>query len=197
MDERELMRRRLARDDAGGASRAQGAGAPDQGRQEMVEAGQRIEGEPAGSDAEELFRAYLRDHNLPITAQRLAVARAVLESERHLSADEVGRELEAQGAVVGTATVYRTLELLVRSGLVVERDFGEGFRRFEPARGIPHHEHLLCTVCGRVTEFRDERLERMSTLIAEAHGYARQRHLLVIYGVCERCQRGREPRRTR
>lgn len=138
----------------------------------------------------EAFRAYLRDHNLPITAQRLAIAEVVLGSDRHLSAEEVEREVMNGGAAVGTATVYRTLELLVRSGLVVERDFGEGFKRFEPARGTPHHEHLLCTVCGRVTEFRDERLERMTTLIAEAHGYARQRHRLVIYGVCVRCQGG-------
>jgi Fur family ferric uptake transcriptional regulator len=136
------------------------------------------------------FRAYLRDHNLPITAQRLAIADVVLGSDRHLSVEEVAREVAERGATAGTATVYRTLELLVRSGLAVERDFGEGFKRFEPARGIPHHEHLLCTVCGRVTEFRDERLERMTTLIAEAHGYARQRHRLVIYGVCEGC-RGR------
>lgn len=212
MDDGELMRRRLARDDAPGrgvpvdeqgASDAspQGAQGPQgpQGSQPSgaPDGGQRIAGELPGSDAEELFRAYLRDHNLPITAQRLAVARAVLESERHLSAEEIGRELEARDQLVGTATVYRTLELLVRSGLVVERDFGEGFRRFEPARGIPHHEHLLCTVCGRVTEFRDERLERMSMLIAEAHGYARQRHLLVIYGVCERCREERYPTHRR
>jgi len=200
MDDRELMRRRLARDDApvdASPLRKRDPGSTPPPTPNLPSLGQRITGEAAGDDVEELFRAYLRDHNLPITAQRLAVARAVLDSDRHLSAEEIGRELEERGELVGTATVYRTLELLVRSGLVVERDFGEGFRRFEPARGIPHHEHLLCTVCGRVTEFRDERLERMSTLIAEAHGYARQRHLLVIYGVCERCQRGRDPARRR
>lgn len=144
----------------------------------------------AGADVIEAFRAFLRDHNLPITAQRLAIAEVVLRSDRHLSAEEVAREVGARGDTVGTATVYRTLELLTRSGLVVERDFGEGFRRFEPARDAPHHEHLLCSNCGRVREFRDERLERMTTLIAESHGYARQRHRLVIYGVCEDCQRG-------
>ena len=137
------------------------------------------------------FRNYLRDHNLPVTAQRLAIAEVVLGADRHLSAEEVAQELEGRSAPVGTATVYRTLELLVRSGLAVERDFGEGFKRYEPARDAPHHEHLLCTVCGRVTEFRDERLERMTTLTAEAHGYARQRHRLVIYGVCAECQQGR------
>ena len=51
-------------------------------------------------------------------------------------------------------------------------------------------EHLLCTVCGRVTEFRDERLERMTTLLAEAHDFSRQRHRLVIYGLCGDCKRG-------
>lgn len=138
----------------------------------------------------EAFRAFLRDHNLPATAQRLAIADVVLETDRHLSAEEVATELRARGASAGTATVYRTLEVLVRSGLVVERDFGEGFKRYEASRGVPHHEHLLCTVCGRVTEFRDERLERMTTLLAEAHDFSRQRHRLVIYGLCGDCRRG-------
>jgi Fur family transcriptional regulator, ferric uptake regulator len=78
----------------------------------------------------------------------------------------------------------------VKSGLVVERDFGEGFKRYEASRGVPHHEHLICTSCGRVTEFRDERLERMTTLLAEMHDYTRQRHRLVIHGLCGECRRG-------
>jgi Fur family transcriptional regulator, ferric uptake regulator len=138
----------------------------------------------------EAFRAYLREHNLPITAQRLAIADVLTESGRHLSAEEVAQELGARRLRVGTATVYRTLELLVRSGLVVERDFGEGFRRYEPARDEPHHEHLICARCGEVREFRDERLERMTTLLAEAHGYVRLRHRLVIHGICDDCSRG-------
>ncbi len=134
------------------------------------------------------FRAYLRDHNLPVTAQRQAVAEVVLLSDRHLSAEEIREELAERGHAVGTATIYRTLEVLSRSGLAVERDFGEGFKRYEPARGIPQHEHLICTVCGRVEELRDERLERMTTLLAQSHGFSRQRHRLVIYGVCASCQ---------
>jgi len=136
------------------------------------------------------FRAWLRERNLPVTAPRMAIADVLLNADRHYSAEELEAELRARGAKVGTATVYRTIDVLVESGLVVERDFGEGFRRFEPARDIPHHEHLLCTSCGRVEEFRDERLERMTTLVAESRGFARQRHRLVIYGVCRDCQRG-------
>ncbi len=136
------------------------------------------------------FVGYLREHNLPVTAQRLAIAETLLTSHRHLSAEEVAQEVTAAGRKVGTATVYRTIDTLLESGLVVERDFGEGFRRFEPARDIPHHEHLVCTQCGKVEEFRDERLERMTTIVAESRGFARQRHRLVIHGVCKDCQTG-------
>lgn len=150
---------------------------------------------PGDEQARDAFREYLREHNLPVTAQRLAIADAVLSSGRHVSAEDVQDELSRAGAAAGTATVYRTLEVLVRSGLVVERDFGEGFKRFEAARDVPHHEHLICTVCGKVTEFRDERLERMTTVLAETHGFTRQRHRLVIHGQCAECRgvAGRSP----
>jgi Fur family ferric uptake transcriptional regulator len=138
----------------------------------------------------ERFTAYLREHNLPVTAQRLAIATVLLNSEHHLSAEDVAKEVSARGRSVGTATVYRTIDTLLESGLLVERDFGEGFRRFEPARDVPNHEHLVCTQCGKVEEFRDERLERMTTIVAESRGFARQRHRLVIHGVCRDCQRG-------
>jgi Fur family ferric uptake transcriptional regulator len=136
------------------------------------------------------FRTYLREHNLPVTAQRVAIADIILGTDRHLSAEDIATELKSQGTTAGTATVYRTLEVLVKSGLVVERDFGEGFKRFEASRGVPHHEHLICTSCSRVTEFRDERLERMTTVLAEMHDYTRQRHRLVIHGLCGNCRRG-------
>ena len=136
------------------------------------------------------FASYLRDHNLPVTPQRLAIADIVLGSESHLSADDVARELRQRGSAAGLATVYRTIEVLVRSGLVVERDFGEGFKRYESARDTPQHEHLLCSVCGKVTEFRDERLERITTLIADQHRFSRQGHRLVISGTCADCRRG-------
>jgi Fur family ferric uptake transcriptional regulator len=138
----------------------------------------------------ETFLSYLRDHNLPVTQQRIDIAKVLLGSDRHLSVEDVTAELHQRGHKAGLATVYRTIELLVRCGLVVERDFDEGFKRFEPARDIPQHEHLLCTVCGRVTEFQDERLERITTLVAETHGYLRQRHRLVIHGVCAACRSG-------
>lgn len=136
----------------------------------------------------ERFRAYLREKTLPITSQRLAIADLLLNAPGHLSAEDVAAQVEGKGHRVGLATVYRTIDLLVESGLVVERDFGEGFRRFEPARDIPQHEHLLCSVCGIVEEFRDERIEEITRTIATVRGFARERHRLTIHGICRACQ---------
>jgi Fur family ferric uptake transcriptional regulator len=134
------------------------------------------------------FRSWLRDRGLPVTAQRIAIAEVLFEADRHLSAEEIAAELSGRGSKVGTATVYRTIDVLLESGLVVERDFGEGFRRFESARDVPQHEHVLCTGCGRVEEFRDDRIERIASELAESRGFARERHRLVIYGRCRSCR---------
>ncbi len=135
----------------------------------------------------------MSERQLPLTPQRLAIAELLLNSPRHLSAEELIESLASNGLKVGTATVYRTIDVLLESGLLVERDRGEGFRRFEPQRELPHHEQLLCTVCGRVEEFRDAALERMTSRVAESHGFVRERHRLVIYGTCADCSRVADP----
>lgn len=146
--------------------------------------------ERAAREGTERFARYLRERGLPVTGQRLAVADVALGADRHLRVEEIAAQVRARGHGVGTATVYRTVDLLLESGLLVARDFGEGFRRFEPARDVPHHEHLLCTACGAVVEFRDERLERMTTLQAETRGWLRTGHRLVIAGLCAACRQG-------
>jgi Fur family ferric uptake transcriptional regulator len=137
----------------------------------------------------ERFRAWMAERQLPLTPQRLAIADLLLNSDRHLSAEELSAALAERGLKVGTATVYRTIDVLLESGFVVERNRGEGFRRFEANRDLPHHEQLLCTVCGVVEEFRDASLERMTHRVADAHGFVRERHRLVIYGICANCLR--------
>ena len=89
---------------------------------------------------------------------------------------------------VGTATVYRTLDLLLRADLVDEHDFGEGFKRYEPRTQHQHHEHIICRECGKVVEFTSDRIERMNVLIAEEYGFRHHHHRLEIHGVCRECQ---------
>ncbi len=142
-----------------------------------------------GAALVERFRHYLRDHRQPVTRQRDLVAELVLTSAEHLSADQVRRRLGERGEKVGLATIYRTLELLEKSGLARGHDFGQGFRRFEPMSAQTDHEHLICVRCGRVVEFNHERLERMLPIIADEHGFQPERHRVEIYGVCQPCQR--------
>lgn len=147
---------------------------------------------PADAPPEPLrdrFARYLRDRRLPVTRQRLEVADAVVRVTDHPSAERIRRELGRRGIRVGTATVYRTLDLLVEGGLVREHDFGDGYRRFEPAADRGTHEHLICQRCGRVVEFSNDRLERMLELIADEQEFMHRRHRLEIYGVCADCRR--------
>jgi Fur family ferric uptake transcriptional regulator len=150
---------------------------------------------PATTDAAPLleeFHRWLRERRLPVTHQRTLVARLVLEARDHPSADAIRRELERRGERVGAATVYRTLDLMLQAGCVAAHDFGDGHRRFEPMPAAARHEHLICRRCGRVTEFINDRLERMLHLIADEHGFLPERHRVEIRGLCPDC-RSRDP----
>jgi Fur family ferric uptake transcriptional regulator len=136
-----------------------------------------------------LFGRYLREHGLPVTHQREAVAEVVFSSQAHLSVDEIEAELRGTGERIGKATIYRTLDLLVRSQLVAEHDFGEGFKRYEHRLSQqPVHEHLICLECGKVLEFRSAEVQRIEAKVSAEMGFKTARHKLEIYGLCNECQ---------
>ena len=136
----------------------------------------------------ERFRRYLKDHHLPVTRQRDVIARVVLMSDDHLSVEGIERELARRHERIGTATVYRALDTLVKSGVVRAHNFGEGFKRYEPVAPETQHEHLVCVRCAKVVEFASERLERMLPIIADEHQFLHQRHRVEIYGLCRDCR---------
>ena len=136
-----------------------------------------------------LFRRYLREQGLPVTQQREVVADVVFSSTGHLSVEDIEAQLKEQGERIGKATIYRTMEILVRSGLVEEHDFGEGFKRYEHLFGQqPVHQHLICTSCSRVVEFESPDVVRLQEEAAQAHGFQPTRHRLEIYGICADCR---------
>jgi len=136
-----------------------------------------------------LFSRYLRDLGLPVTQQREAVADVVFASEGHQSVDEIEAQLRERGERIGKATIYRTLDLLVRSRLVAEHDFGEGFKRYEHRLSEhPVHEHLICLECGNVTEFESKELYGVESRVKQEYGFQPVRRRLEIYGLCKGCQ---------
>lgn len=136
-----------------------------------------------------LFRRYLKEQNLPVTHQREIIALAVFSSEAHLSVEEIEKDLRGSGNRIGKATIYRTLDLLVRSRLVVEHDFGEGFKRYEHRFSRESvFEHLICLECGKVIEFQSREVPEVKARVTAAHGFKPTRHKLEIYGLCKACQ---------
>lgn len=150
-----------------------------------------------GTKLLDAFRSHLQGHNLPVTQQRLAIAEVIFFSGAHLSAEEIAQRVAGRGTAVGTATIYRTLDLLVRSGLVKEHDFGDGFKRYEPGSGKQPHEHCICSSCGAVMEFSNDRLERMIALLAEEVEFRPHHHRLEVYGLCRSCQQSNPLARAR
>ena len=135
-----------------------------------------------------LFGRYLREQGLPVTHQREAVAEVVFGSGEHLSVDEIENVLRSDGHRIGKATIYRALDLLVRSKLVAELDFGEGFKRYEHRLSAqPIHEHLICLNCGAVIEFQSAEVHRIEASVSAQHGFRPTRHKLEIYGLCRKC----------
>ena len=136
-----------------------------------------------------LFGRYLREQGLPVTQQRETVAEVVFSSDEHLSVDDIEQRLREEGERIGKATIYRTLDLLVRSKLVAEHDFGEGFKRYEHRLSRqPEHEHLICQECGGVTEFKSREVFRIREQVEETLGFRPSRHKLEIYGLCQGCR---------
>lgn len=136
-----------------------------------------------------LFRRYLKEQSLPVTHQREIIAQMVFDSQGHLSVEEIEDRLRKEGHRIGKATIYRTMDLLVRSRLVVEHDFGEGFKRYEHRFSTESvYEHMICLECGKVIEFESWEIQDVKARVTSKHGFKATRHKLEIYGLCRECQ---------
>lgn len=126
----------------------------------------------------------IKQAGLKVTVPRLKILHILETSaQRHLSAEEVYKQLLAADEEIGLATVYRVLTQFEGAGLVMRHHFEGGQSVFELNRG-EHHDHLVCVRCGAVIEFFDEVIEERQRAIAERNGFKIVDHALVIYGDC-------------
>ncbi len=135
----------------------------------------------------ERWREYLRANNMNTTQQRELIVDQFLRCRDHVSIDELLSRVRKRNAKIGYATVYRTLKLLVESGVASQRRFGDGQARFEVTGD--HHDHLICAKCGLILEFEDDEIERLQDQIAERlGGFKVVRHRHELYALCPREQ---------
>jgi Fur family transcriptional regulator, ferric uptake regulator len=139
------------------------------------------------SNAKRTFETFLKVKRLRHSRPRLDVMDAFIKADRHLTADELFRRVREEKSGIGFATVYRTLKLMCESGLCRELQFKDGVARYEPVYNHQHHDHLICTQCGRLVEVVDPEIERLQDRLFVRHKFVPRWHRLELYGVCPDC----------
>ena len=138
---------------------------------------------------ERTFERYLRSQGLKFTSQRRLILNKVLTKHDHFEADDLYMAFRGEGKRLSRATVYRTLPLLVKSGLIRKVQFGENHAHYEHTMGHRHHDHLICVTCGRVVEFFDESIEHLQDNVCAKHDFQARSHSLEIKGYCSQCRK--------
>src|SRR3990172_9427109 len=133
---------------------------------------------------------YLAEKGLKSTRQRDAVAEIFFSTQGHISAEELYLKVSKSHPGIGLTTVYRTLRLLTEAGLAKERRFGEPQGVFEKEDTERHHDHLICTRCGRIIEFKEPSIEKMQEDVARKYGFIVEDQKMELYGLCRDCSTG-------
>ena len=123
-----------------------------------------------------------------MTPQRLMILSAIEDSENHISAEEIHAQVVAKYPNINISTVYRTLELLERLGMVTKTDLGEGRVRYHPAKK-GHHHHLVCRECGAIIDLDESLLAHLKEALLREYGFIADLRHLAILGRCVNCSK--------
>lgn len=132
------------------------------------------------------FIEKLRERGYRITPQREMVIQTIAHSGCHMTAEQVSEVVQARVAAVNIATVYRTLDVLVKEGLASRIDLGTGQVVYATAKHGPHI-HLVCRQCGQVLDADQTLVESLRQHLADVYGFAADVDHIAIHGLCEKC----------
>ena len=136
----------------------------------------------------EVFREFLEQKGMRSTPEREAILAEIFAHHDHFDVEELIMRLRHQGLRVSRASVYRTMPLLVESGLVQEVFIEDGHMHYEHIYGHEHHCHLRCLGCRKIIEFRNAAVEEVEKRIGQDHQFEITGHKLEIYGYCQACR---------
>jgi Fur family transcriptional regulator, ferric uptake regulator len=128
----------------------------------------------------------IKDH--PVTNQRRLLLELLQDAGSHIDAKELYRLASDRDKSISLATVYRSLILFKRLGLIEERRFNKSRRCYE-IRQTDQHQHLICRVCGKVIEFQSPVLEKVVRSILQDNGFNISRASLYLEGYCDGCEK--------
>ncbi|PTY00023.1 transcriptional repressor [Verrucomicrobia bacterium LW23] len=144
---------------------------------------------PCTPDLDEVRRkiyAHLEQRGLRLTTQRTAIIDAAFSTTEHYTAEDLLANAQRLDPSVSRATVYRTLPLLVETGMLHELDLGREFKYYDPNYAShPTHNHIICINCKRILEFEDEALEQRENSIIQSLGFRPTSKHLRVEAACE------------
>ncbi len=128
-----------------------------------------------------VLKNILKNEGLRFTKQRQAIWDEIKGSKEHQDVDNIYFNLQKRGIAVSRATVYRTLEVLVKNKLVGKMDVGDGRNRYELKLNQKHHDHMICLETGDIIEFYNQELEELQEKIVTENGYELVRHVHQLF----------------
>lgn len=131
------------------------------------------------------LREYLKENNLRFTSERVIILEEIFSFPNHFDAEQLFIHVRNKHKKISRATVYRTLELLHTIGIIKKEKMGQDYASYELSLNMPHHDHLICVVCGKVVEFSDDIIEQHQREICDKYGMEMIRHQLQIFGRCK------------
>lgn len=141
----------------------------------------------AFEEEREIFSSFIRNRNLRQSEQRQQIMEVFLKTEQHLTAEELYDIVRKKNPSIGHATVYRTLKLLSEAGLCRELQTDDRITRYEHLHNRDHHDHLVCTECGKMVEIEIPEIEELQEKIARKNGFVLKNHRWELYGLCSKC----------
>lgn len=122
---------------------------------------------------------------------RFDILEAFLKLEHHVTITDILRQLETDGFKIDIASVENSMELLCRFGFATKIEFHDKEPQYEHRHLGLHHDHMVCTKCGSILEFKDEAIEKLQLKVADAYGFHMLQHKMEIYGICSKCMADR------
>jgi Fur family transcriptional regulator, ferric uptake regulator len=138
------------------------------------------------------LRAELHEKGWRLTPQREIILKVFqeLESGKHLSAEDLQGVLDGEGHQISLSTIYRTVKMMSRMGILRELELAEGHKHYEINQPSPHHHHhLICVSCNNTIEFRNDSVLKIGDKTAKKEGYHLLDCQMTIHAVCPACQR--------
>jgi|TARA_B110000495_G_scaffold115584_1_gene100168 Fur family ferric uptake transcriptional regulator len=129
----------------------------------------------------EQFLSALKEENLKATTQRVAIFEEVIYGEKHRECEQICDSLKSSKVNISRATVYRTLDTLIKYEFIRKMDIGDGRIRYESKIGHPHHDHMICVETGKIIEFTSDEIENIQDDIAKEHGYKIIKHIHQLF----------------